>query len=746
MRKDTIFITIFSIFSVILYSQSLESYDFDIREDGQKLPLALAGGMNLPQFSEVDLDHDGIKDLFVFDKEGNALSAFKNLGVVGAIQYEYAPELLVHFPKLRKWSLMMDYNQDGAPDIFAYPSQLGIAGIEVHKGHWEGNRLAFEKLSFGQAFDVLYYPSSTGNMVNLYVSSIDIPAVVDVDNDGDTDILTFASNGGYVLYFRNFSQEQGYGADTLIFQNVDQCWGKFYESGLSTAVTLSSDPNTCAENYQGGSSGVGNRHVGSTLLALDIDEDGDKELFLGDVSYNNVVMLTNTGTPQKAYMTAQDTLFPSNSPVDIPLFPAIFAADIDNDGDKDLISAPNDESFSITKDNAWLYKNNGANASPQFDFVQTHFLGGQMLDLGKGAHPALADVDGDGLLDMVVGNETFFHEDGTLESHLFLYKNIGNAWQPKFELVDDDYLGLQAQSSDYWNLTPSFGDLDGDGDLDLLVGEFLGRMYYFENLAGAGQAMNFAAPIFPFKNMDVGIGAAPFIVDADGDGLMDILIGERNGNVNFIKNIGSVGSPDFNSNHEASPNNPFWGGIDTRILGGTAGYSVPRMWKENGVFRLFCGSESGQIFEYTDIEANLNGNFTKVTEDFGELRTGARTYPAFWDLNHDGLRELIIGNQRGGLNAFHTDLPQPVGLQAPKKHAKLLTIWPNPTNNQFTMNFGSQKKGELFLLDGNGVEVLRQKVISGVPLRENALPSGVYMAKVVLEEDVFVGHLVIFKR
>jgi len=156
MGKNTIFIAIFSLFSGILLGQTLDKYHFDIVEDGQSLPLAIAGGMNLPQFSEVDLDNDGIKDLFVFDKEGDAIAAFKNVGISGTIKYEYQPGLLVHFPKLNKWSLMVDYNQDGAPDIFAYPSQLGVAGIEVHKGHWEGNRLAFEKLSFANSKGVWF--------------------------------------------------------------------------------------------------------------------------------------------------------------------------------------------------------------------------------------------------------------------------------------------------------------------------------------------------------------------------------------------------------------------------------------------------------------------------------------------------------------------------------------------------------------------------------------------------------------
>lgn len=744
MSKDTIFIAIFSVFSVILCGQTLDRFDFDLSLNGQPWGFGLAGGMNLPEFSEVDLDHDGIKDLFVFDKSGEAISAFKNMGENGVVHYEYAPELLEFFPKLVKWALMVDYNLDGAPDIFAYSSQPGVAGVEVHKGHWEGGRLAFEKLSFGQFFDVLYHPSSAGTMVNLYVSSIDIPAVVDVDNDGDMDILTFASNGGYVLYFRNFSQEQGYGADTLIYQEVDHCWGKFYESGLSTVITLSDNPNTCAESFHGGSNGGGSRHAGSTLLALDLDNDGDKELLMGDVSYNNIVLLINSGTPEKAYMTAQDTLFPSNSPIDIPLFPGIFSADLDNDGDQDLVSAPNDQSFSISTQNAWRYENHGSNAVPQFTLAQKDFLGGEMIDFGTGAYPALADIDADGDLDMVIGNLSFYDDLADADSRLFLFENIGNKWSPKFELVDTNYLDLMGASPEHWNFTPSFGDLDGDGDLDLMVGEFLGAMYYFENTAGVGQPMNFAAPIFPFQDIDVGLASAPYMVDVDEDGLVDLIVGERNGNVNFLKNIGTVGAPNFNSNHEASPNNSFWGEIDTRVVGYSSGYSVPRMWKENGVFRLFCGSENGQIFEYKDIESNLGGAFAKAADDFGNTRVGGRVFPEFLDMNNDGFRELVVGNIRGGICAFKTDLPQPVGVFSPNFVAKELKIDPNPTMESVVLDFGVGREGDCLIYDMSGRLVLRQNVESLSSLLVSGFKSGVYTVKVIVGDDVYLAKLGVF--
>ncbi len=735
MSKNTIFIALFGIIPFFLLGQPLERATFPIFENGQELPLALAGGFNLPQFSGVDLDNDGVEDLFVFDRGGNAMASFK---YQNGMNYDFAPDLLEYFPRLNKWAIMRDYNQDGAPDIFAYTTQLGVAGIEVHKGYWKNNKLAFTKLSFGQTFDVLYYQGAN-NPINLYVSSIDIPTFSDIDNDGDEDILTFASSGGYVVYFKNLSQEQGYGNDTLIFKKEDPCWGKFYESGQSTKITLSNDPNTCAEAFLSG--GISDRHAGSTLLAMDLNLDGKKELFLGDVSFNNVVLLFNTGTPDKAFMTDQDTLFPSYHPIEIPVFPSIFGLDIDHDGKKDVLSSPNAGGISQSRENAWLYRK--IDNTSQFEFIQNDFLVGKMLDLGTGAYPTFADVDGDGLYDMVIGNSTFFDPAGALDSRLMLYKNVGSYNTPKFELVDDDFLSLKAESNEHWNFTPNFGDLDGDGDLDLLVGEYLGGMYYFENTAEADQPMQFAQAIFPFKNIDIGLVATPFIVDVDEDGLTDIIIGERNGNVNLFKNIGSAGSPDFNSDQAISPNSPFWGNIDTRKAGSVTGYSVPRLWKENGIFKLFVGSQSGQIYEYTDIENNLNTAFTKVTEDYGTIKDGGTIYPEFIDLNNDGHRELIIGNERGGITAFQTNLTSPVSTYQSIKPTLELKIEPNPTKDIFKPIFGESNttRGRLSIFNITGKLSMQKTIFSGEPIATSHLPKGVYIIKINTESAHYTGRL-----
>ena len=69
-------------------------------ESKQVFRFPWAGGMNSCQFGEIDLNLDGINDLFVFDRHGDRIMPFINSGTAGTIDYDFAPEYVDNLPFL----------------------------------------------------------------------------------------------------------------------------------------------------------------------------------------------------------------------------------------------------------------------------------------------------------------------------------------------------------------------------------------------------------------------------------------------------------------------------------------------------------------------------------------------------------------------------------------------------------------------------------------------------------------------
>ena len=91
-----------------------------------------------------------------------------------------------------------------------------------------------------------------------------------------------------------------------------------------------------------------------------------------------------------------------------------------------------------------------------------------------------------------------------------------------------------------YDSTPSFVDLDGDGDLDLVVGEINGTLRSFAN-DGAGRFIAQTGAANPFNGIDVGFNSAPSFADLDGDGDLDLVVGESSGTLRSFANNGAGG-------------------------------------------------------------------------------------------------------------------------------------------------------------------------------------------------------------
>jgi hypothetical protein len=122
-----------------------------------------------------------------------------------------------------------------------------------------------------------------------------------------------------------------------------------------------------------------------------------------------------------------------------------------------------------------------------------------------------------------------------------LLENTGTAQDPRFEATSEDPIATLPRGS---HSTTALGDLDGDGDLDLLVGESSGEINYFRN-AGSATAAVYELVTEAIGDIDVGRRSAPFLVDVDGDGDLDLLVGSEDGDARVFTNQGDPTEPVF---------------------------------------------------------------------------------------------------------------------------------------------------------------------------------------------------------
>ena len=658
--------------SLFSFSQMVLNRDTSLTflENGQEFASPLSGGINAGQFSNIDLNLDGVMDIVVFDKSGNKLSPFINDNG----DFIYAPKYRTNFPNLHDWVLLEDYNCDGKNDIFTYSS----GGMAVYL-NTSTTELEFTLIT------PLVLSDYGSNNLNIYISPVDIPAISDIDYDGDLDVLTFSILGGFVEYHKNMSMELYGNCDSLVYEFSESCWGLFYE-GLNSYI-LNCPSCICPQITNTTPTNAKQKHAGSTLLAIDVDNDNDKDLVLGDISYNNLNLLINGGDNQNAIMTAVDSVFPQNYSntlaAEMHVYPASYYIDVTNDGVKDLIVTTNSENNSENFESCWLYENTGQNTSPNFNFIQKDFLQENMIELGTSAFPTFYDYNNDGLLDLVIGNYGYHNPNNDPASSLALFENIGNDSIPKYNLINRDWLGLSTINLNTnlnipaLNLSPTFSDLDGDGNKDLIVGDADGKVHFFTNNGG-----NFQITNPNYQNIDVGQFAQPQIIDVNRDGLNDLIIGEQDGTINYLPNSGTTTNAIFDT---IITN---WGGVDVDQSYISTGFSNPTLYDSSGVYQLFVGSFSGNIYQFTNIDNNLNGQFSTVNSTSSNIWDGGKSALALADINNDNNPDMIVGNLSGGISFFSSDtLLTDTTITNVSNQTKNIdfTIYPNPSETNFTI-------------------------------------------------------------
>lgn len=701
--------------------------DIPVTVNGNQLNNAWGGGLNYVQMSDFDFDQDGDMDLFCFDRSSNNIRVFIHQTDNGHY-YTSAFNIQDLFPSDLKYrATMVDYNNDGKKDLFTY----GLNGLKVYKNISN----AIDGLQWQLESDLLYsqYPN---NYSNLAVSSADIPGIVDVDKDGDIDILTFSMGGQHVEYHQNQSIELYGHSDSLIFELKNECWGKFSEDVTTNNIILN-DPNSpCGSSVIPNPELVENnsfekevtRHAGSTLLAIDLDNSGVLDLILGDVAYTNLNLLINGGTQVNtdSPMVSSDPNFPSNTtPVDMHLFPAAFFIDVDFDGVKDLIVGANAKAVSENEKSIWFYKNHGTNELPNFLFSTRSFLQNEMIEHGSGSIPTFTDINEDGLEDLIVTNLYRYKATLDKESSIAYYRNTGTSSAPAFTLVDDNYLNIPGENFGFRSV-PAFGDIDTDGDEDLLLGLEDGTIVYYRNeSSGNGAVYSIHTQSLTDANstvIDVGAYAFPQLFDLDNDGLKDLIIGNRAGNIAYYKNTGTASAFEF------TLVNALLGNIDVSTTS-PDGYATPLFFREGNKLHLFCGSVDGKLIYYDSIENNLSaGNdFRLVNASY--LTIDVQKYSSFFvnDINGNGELDLFVGQDLGGI--YHLESNPNSSISLIENHVNDdIHIYPNPAHEK--IHIKSEVHGlesmEIYSIDGK-IQLSQDVNSMNTQMDISGLESGTYI-------------------
>jgi len=322
---------------------------------------------------------------------------------------------------------------------------------------------------------------------------------------------------------------------------------------------------------------------------------------------------------------------------------------------------------------------------------------------------------------------------------IYFFRNIGTVSQARFELVTTDYLGLSdklfvKEKTLITATKPFFADLNGDGttDFGFWNNSFKGmEIRYLPNTAPRGRSMVLdTARIIRLPNpINFVNGENLLYYDLDQDGKLDVLVAKNSGNVEHHRNIGSTPNPMYELVSEK------FGGIDADFEKRAQGMTLADL---NGdrLPELILGDLMGTLRVYQDFSkpnTNLKPDSNLIFNEFLNMtafqKIGMGLYPAAGDLDGDGLPELLVGLNLGGIRFFKNTSPK---VAPPTTDNKEFIVFPNPTTGLLYIQNPEVGWLELYNLTG---QILQKQEIKN-SLQETTmdlsqLPSGLYFIRFI---------------
>jgi hypothetical protein len=499
------------------------------------------------------------------------------------------------------------------------------------------------------------YELITDNLVPQGPPWVSSPAMVDIDADGDLDLF-----GGWeqITFYQNVGTSQSY--------NFQLVTGNFANINIS-----------------GG---------GAAISFIDIDADNDYDLFIGN-EIGRIYYYRNDGDSVNYDFTYVTDNY---NDIDVGGYASPEFADIDGDGDFDLFVGREQTSTATDPGDIFFYENVGTPEVAQWEFVTKNYIS---LDVGYLAQSATTDIDSDQDRDIFIQH---------IGDRLSYYENIGAIDSSSYHWITDNYQNIFVNDA-----FPEFGDLDDDGDPDLLMGEGAipgpPGIYLYQN-QGTPQSASFnlvSTNYIPGVFTQSSVINAIALADIDADGDLDLFTSDQDRHLYYFENIGSAANPEFvliSTNWQSifQPSTP------TMLL-------VPMFYDidEDSDLDLFCGGNYGysQFWFYRNEGTPQNAQMVLVTQTFlGESYQNFYGVDIF-DIDQDGDGDFLLSTGKGGMLFFRnttgdTSAVNPRIAQHPL-HGIELSFGPNPANpvTWVTFSLSYPQKAELAVYNLLGQKV-----------------------------------------
>ncbi len=495
------------------YAKSVRIVDVDSDGDGDLLYGSENGnevgwyenhGGAQPQFTQrvIDVGRDHVKYVAAADVDGNGyldvLSASSADGVIawyrnnGAQLPQFSSHVITNAAMGARFVQSADVDGDGDLDVL-------MASRDDGRIAWYRNRTIHRNT---------LYPVQAQHTLGKIEAARHVRAA-DMDGDGDLDLVAtgnrdliwFESNGARPLTYTSHPIANGInGARWVDLSDLDR-------DGDVDMVVASTKNNRLLwyENLNGNPLAFKERILTQALdspravLSADIDMDGDLDLYTASHGDNKIAWFENNGARPPAFtqrIVATDAFYARS----------VYAADVDGDGDLDLISAAQ------SSDQVAWYENQRGLPPTFTKHVVTKSADGVQ-------HVHAADMDGDGDTDILSASE--------FDRKIAMYENQGGSAPAFVERV----LDLEAPGAHALYTV----DADGDGDQDLFAAvEYSNAFFWYEN--NGQQPAGFVKHVM----YDQAIAAhSTYAADLDRDGDLDAVGTSRDdGRIHWFENLG----------------------------------------------------------------------------------------------------------------------------------------------------------------------------------------------------------------